>query len=238
MNYRSANNFFEVNMIKDYNSEKMKQITQKEVEFLSRIIHDKKTLCLDVMCGYGRIANGLYDNGYLNVEGIDIGNFGIISEKKQFKFYNHDLYAWNSERKYEFCYSLYNSYPNYTNFIDTLNKCYEILTANGKMVIDIFSKEWRDTIPIENNRIVYEDEKTLVKLNRIYDGINEKSTYVVFDKITNTEKRFSFSQCTITKEKLAEIIPNTWEYYITDSQIEETRTDNQKNILILRKKGK
>jgi len=73
-------------MIKDYNSEKMKQITQKEVEFLSRIIPDKKTLCLDAMCGYGRIANELYNKGYINVEGIDIGNFDLISKKNNLNF--------------------------------------------------------------------------------------------------------------------------------------------------------
>lgn len=237
MDYISANNFFEVNMIKDYNSEKMRQITQKEIDFLSRIIPDKQTLCLDVMCGYGRIANELYNNGYVNIEGVDIGNFDLISEEKHFKFYNQNFYTWSSEKKYDFCYSLYNSYPNYKIFLDTIDKCYEILTTKGIMVIDIFSKEWRDLIPKENSRIVYEDNKTLVKLSRIFDGINEESTYIVLDKTTNNEKKFVFSQCTITKQKLAEIISSKWDYYITDSLGEKTRVDNQKNILVLRKKG-
>lgn len=232
--YCQASNFFEINMIKDYYSKKMIKITEKEIQFLQQYIVSKESNLLDVMCGYGRLANRLFDLGYENVDGIDLGNFDFINEKKKFKFYNCDFFKWESEHLYDFAYSLYNSYVDYNSFLDVINKCYYLLNEKGILIIDIFDKDWRDSISKKSYRVVDEKENEKVELFRYYDGINEKSIY----RITNDKgiNEFSFSQCVISKEKLKEIIPECWNVEILNSIETKTRDDNQKNILILRKK--
>jgi len=235
MNYSEANNFFEVNMIKDFNSEKMKWITEKEAKFIDRIIQSRSSLGLDVMCGYGRIANKLHELGYTNLEGVDIGNFDFISEKKKIPFYNQDVYSWVPDKKYDFCYSLYNSYINLEQVKTTINKCCSFIKNDGIAIIDVFNKEWRDSIDVDSHRIVHEDDLISVELDRHYDGLCETSVYSILDKNNLTTKEFSFSQCFLTRDELISLIPEGCYYDITDSATEQTRENNQKNILILKK---
>ncbi len=233
--YSSAKSFFEVNMIKDYNSKKFQKITENERNFLQRSFLNTDANILDIMCGYGRLGNELYKLGYKNISGVDMGNFEFIPEKKLFNFYNADFYSWKPMILYDCCYSLYNSYSNYKAFIDTINRCNLILKENGVLIIDIFNKEWRDRIPDSSYRVVKEDDNEKVELFRYYDGKYERSIYRV--STADVTKEFSYLQCVITKEKLLDIIPNGWNVTITDSSVENTRDDNQKHILILRKKG-
>lgn len=233
-NYFDAKNFFEVNMIKDFNSEKFKEITSVEIKMLQKCISEPDAYILDVMCGYGRLGNELYKLGYKNLFGVDIDITSLIPEKRLFKFYNADFYNWESTLLYDFCYSLYNSYISSETFLDTINKCGLMLKKDGILVIDVFNKEWRDRQPNIMYRVVRDSEEEKVELLRSYDGEYEKSIY----KITrnNQVKEFSYSQCVISKEKLLNLIPNYWDITITDSSVEKTREDDQKNILILRKK--
>lgn len=232
--YSEAKNFFEINMIKDFNSKKFEKITYNEIKFLQKYILKKNANILDVMCGYGRLGNELHKLGYENISGVDQGNFDIISQRKSFNFYNADFYEWNSTNLYDYCYSLYNSYDNYELFSNTLNKCNNLLKNKGILIIDIFSKEWRDKLPDISYRVIKEDDNEKVELFRYYDGKYEKSVY----RVTNdyTVKEFSYSQCIINKQELLDIVENNWEVTITNSKIENTREDDQKHILILRKK--
>lgn len=232
--YFDAENFFEANMIKDFNSEKFKKITLNEIALLQKFIQKKDTYILDVMCGYGRLGNELYKLGYKNLFGIDIDMTNLIPEKRVFEFYNEDFYNWDSTFLYDFCYSLYNSYSNCEVFIDTINKCGLLLKRNGILIIDIFNKAWRDRLPNITHRVIKDNEVEKVELFRYYDGEYEKSVY----KITSDcqTKEFCYSQCVMSKEKLLNLIPDYWDVTITDSKIENTREDDQKNILILRKK--
>lgn len=232
--YSNANNFFEINMIKDFESKKMLQITDREVDFLQRIILNYDANILDVMCGYGRIGNRMHSLGYKNLSGVDMGNFDFIPEQKKFDFYNADFYNWHPLIVYDYCYSLYNSYNNYDEFLKTIERCKFMLKDNGILIIDIFNKEWRDKIDKYSYRVVSDAKDEKVELFRYYDGLNEKSIY----RISNNKgvREFPYSQCVITKDRLLEIIPNEWDITITDSSIEKTREDEQKNILILRKK--
>ena len=86
-NYFDAKNFFEVNMIKDFNSEKFKEITSAEIKMLQKCISEPDAYILDVMCGYGRLGNELYKLGYKNLFGVDIDITSLIPEKRLFKFY-------------------------------------------------------------------------------------------------------------------------------------------------------
>lgn len=232
--YFDAENFFEANMIKDFNSKKFKKITLNEIQMLRRYILKLDAYILDVMCGYGRLGNELYKSGYKNLHGIDIDNTSLISEKRLFKFYNADFYNWESTFLYDCCYSLYNSYNSCQSFLNTINKCGLLLKKDGILIIDVFNKEWRDKLPNVTYRIIKNDSEEKVELFRYYDGEYEKSIY----RITNNSeiKEFSYSQCVISKEKLLKLIPDCWDATITDSSVENTREDNQKNILILRKK--
>lgn len=234
--YSDAKNFFEINMIKDFDSKKMMRITNNEINFLRRMILNPETDILDVMCGYGRLANRLYDLGYQKIAGVDMGNFDFISEQKKFNFYNADFYNWIPVTFYDYCYSLYNSYDSYESFLKTIARCKSMLRENGILIIDIFNKDWRDRLPDTSYRIVSEEQGEKVELFRYYDGLYEQSIYRISNSVG--VKEFSYSQCVITKEKLLEIIPDDWDITITDSSIENTRDDDQKNILILRKKVK
>lgn len=232
--YSEAENFFEANMIKDYNSKKFRKITSNEIKLLQKYILEPDAHILDIMCGYGRLGNELYKLGYKNLSGIDIGNSNLIPEQRLFNFYNADFYNWESTILYDYCYSLYNSYDSYKSFLDTIDRCNLILRKNGILIIDIFNKEWRDRLPSTTYRIISNEENEKVELFRYYDGEYEKSIY----KISSNSgiKEFSYSQCVITKDKLFKLIPNDWNITITDSSIENTRDDDQKNILVLRKK--
>lgn len=232
--YFEANNFFEVNMIKDFNSEKFKKITSGEIKFLQKYILGLDAYVLDVMCGYGRLGNELYKLGYKNLIGVDIDNTKLIPEKRLFEFYNADFYNWKSSFLFDYCYSLYNSYSDYGALLDTINKCNLLLKNDGILIIDVFNKEWRDRLPNIMHRVISDDADGRVELTRCYDGEFERSVY----RIVNSSgiKEFSYSQCVISKDKLVNLVPNCWDVIITDSSVENTRDDDQKNILVLRKK--
>lgn len=234
--YSDAKNFFEINMIKDFDSKKMMRITENEIKFLRRMIPNSEADILDVMCGYGRLGNRLWDLGYKKINGVDMGTFDFIPETKKFNFYNADFYDWIPLCYYDYCYSLYNSYDSYESFLKTIDRCKLVLNENGTLIIDIFNKDWRDRLSDTSYRIVSDEKSEKVELFRYYDGLYEKSVYRISNN--NGIKEFSYSQCVITKDKLLEIVPSDWDITITDSSIEKTRDDEQKNILILRKKVK
>lgn len=106
------------------------------------------------------------------------------------------------------------------------------------MIVDIFSKEWRDTLPGSQHRIVYSSNMVEVELFRRYDDGLETSIYQVYNKCTNEIYKYQFTQCMIDKDRLLKIIPEGWNFTLTTSKDEKTREDNQKHILILRKEGK
>ena len=201
--YSNAKNFFEINMIKDFYSKKMMTITNNEINFLQRTILNPDAEILDVMCGYGRLANRLYDLGYQKISGVDMETFNFISEQKKFNFYNADFYNWIPFCFYDYCYSLYNSYDSYESFLKTIDRCKSILKENGILIIDIFNKDWRDRLPETSYRIVSNEQTEKIELFRYYDGLHEKSIYRISDN--NSIREFSYSQCVITKDKLLEI---------------------------------
>ena len=104
--YSNAKNFFEINMIKDFDSKKMMTITDNEINFLKKKILNTDSDILDVMCGYGRLGNRLYDLGYQKISGVDMGTFDFIPEQKKFNFHNADFYNWIPLSFYDYCYSL------------------------------------------------------------------------------------------------------------------------------------
>lgn len=232
--YSEAKSFFEINMIKDFNSKKMETITDNEIDFLKRNITNLDAYILDVMCGYGRLGNRLHDSGYKNIFGVDMGTFDFIPEQKKFNFDNADFYNWIPPILYDYCYSLYNSYDSYETFLKTIDRCKLFLKENGILIIDIFNKVWRDRLPNTSYRIVSDNKNEKIELFRNYDGLYEKSIYKISNE--NGVKEYLYSQCVISKDKLLEIVSNDWDITITDSNIENTRDDDQKNILILRKK--
>lgn len=160
--YSNAKNFFEINMIEDFDSKKMMTITDNEINFLQRMISNPDAEILDVMCGYGRLGNRLYDLGYQKISGVDMGTFDFIPEKRKFNFYNADFYNWIPSRFYDYCYSLYNSYDSYESFLKTIDRCKLMLKEKGILIIDIFNKDWRDRLPDTSYRIVNDEQKRKV----------------------------------------------------------------------------
>lgn len=236
MNYGKIDNFFEINMIKDYNSKNFKKITENEVNFLTSNISRNSSI-LEIMCGYGRLANKLSKLGYKNLDGVDIGSFDFILEPKEFNFYQNNYYEWVTDKKYDYCYSIYNSYVNYNEFLSVIEKAKKLLNKNGVLIIDIFNNEWRNRQSKKYYKLVNEDENIKVELFRDYNGINEISKYKVLNKKNNVEKTYKFSQYFASKKQLLELDSDIWEVIYIDSKTAKTRDDDQKHILIMRKKG-
>jgi len=230
------NNFFEINMIKDYNSNKMKHITENEVMFLKRYIPNKNSKVLDIMCGYGRLANSLYNEGYLNITGVDVDDYLFIPEKKLFKFIKTDYFNNNLKDIYDFCYSIYNSYPNINSFLEVIDRCENNIEKNGILIIDIFSKEWRDRLEKYSKRTLIDNKDFLVELEREYDEEYETSRYCIFNRNTDEKKEYQYKQCVISRDKLLECIPSNWDATILNSKEEKTRDDDQKHILVLKRR--
>ena len=65
------NSFNEIGTYHNYTSKVMPKYTINEAEFIESIFSDKSAKILDIMCGYGRLANQLAKSGYNNITGID-----------------------------------------------------------------------------------------------------------------------------------------------------------------------
>ena len=81
-----------------------------------------------------------------------------------------------------------------------------------------------------------DNEEVLVELFRKYDGEYETTEYKIYLKKSGQTLKHKYSQCVVSKEKLLLSISNHWDVEIMNSQEVGTREDNQKHILVLRRK--
>jgi len=157
---------------------------------------------------------------------------------KDFIFINNDYLSFDFKGKYDYAYSLYNCYYNIEELLKNITKTHSILNENGVFVIDIFNKKWRDSIASDSYNELYNDDNYKLLVKRTYNSIKG-------DEVTSYElsyrgiliKNWTFTQRFFDLNDVTDIISgNDWSYSLYNSNDLGTRNDEQKNIVILRKK--
>ena len=230
--------FNEIGTYHTYSSEVMPRYTINEAKFIEKVFSDKNAKILDVMCGYGRLCNQLVKDGYTSITGIDTENYSFLGVPKDFIFINHDFLTYNFNEEYDCAYSLYNCYSNIDDLMTNINKVYSVLAENGLFIIDFFNKHWRDSIDPLFFKELYADDISRLVVKRYYDSISgdENTKYELYnnDKISriyNFTQKFFYLNDVIKRIDL-----NKWKISSYNSDDLLTRNNEQKNILILRKK--
>lgn len=233
------NNFNEIGTYHNYSSKVMPKYTETEVQFISDAIRSKNDKILDVMCGYGRIANGLVGKGYSDVTGIDSENYTFLGVPKNFKFINKDYLKYNFKNRYDCAYSLYNCYSDITGINHIISKTHSILNKDGIFIMDFFNKKWRDSIDPDFYKKLYDDGTNQLIIRRSYDS-NKGDEYTCYELYHEgmLMKKWDFLQRFFNLEDVVNLIDlSDWDYLLSNSSDLTTRTNEQKNIMILRKKN-
>lgn len=235
---KKLNSFNEVGTYHNYSSKVMPKYTVTESKFLESIFENKNAKILDVMCGYGRLANQLVKNGYNKITGIDSENYEFLGVNKDFIFINDEFLKYPFTEKYNYAYSLYNCYSSEKELMENITKTHTILDGNGLFIIDFFNKKWRDSIEPGFYKELYKDDKYKLIVTREYDKVTGKEiTYYKLyykDSVVNT---WQFTQKFFEIDKIVDMLDlSKWNYSLYDSGDLETRTNQQKYIMLLRKK--
>lgn len=142
----NLNSFEDIGMYHNYTSKVMPNYTSSECDFLENVFEDKSKKVLDVMCGYGRIANELVSRNYQNVYGVDCSEYSFLNVDKDFNFTLNDFFKYRSLLRFDYLYSLYNCYENVEQLKKVIDKMTSLSSEDAIMVLDVFCKEWRDSI--------------------------------------------------------------------------------------------
>ncbi len=236
---KKLNNFNEIGTYHNLTSEVMPSYTNIECDFLnSRLQNDKSKKILDIMCGYGRLANKLKERGYQNICGIDNEEYSVFNIPKDFTYICDDFINYEFDDDFDFAYSLYNCYDSNDYLYAVIMKANSVLTLNGELVIDCFNKQWRDSIDPFFEKVLYQDDNYKLVVNREYDKtkVKEITKYTLFYK-NIIVKEFEFEQKFFDKNDILSVIdPTIWNYELQDSSVLHTRTNSQKNVMVLRRK--
>lgn len=94
------------------------------------------------------------------------------------------LLSHDFRNKYDYAYSLYNCYSNIEELLKIITKTHSILNADGVFIIDIFNKEWRDSIASDFYKELYKDDNYKLVVKRTYDSTkgDEVTLYELFYK--------------------------------------------------------
>lgn len=232
------NSFNEVGTYHNYSSKVMPSYTDREAKFIESICPSKKARILDIMCGYGRLSNALVHDGYEDITGIDSEGYRFLGVIKDFKFIQADFKTYDFQKKYDLAYSLYNCYANLDDLDNIISKSHTLLDDNGILIIDYFNKIWRDSINPYFYKVLYDDGKYQLIIRRTYN--KQKGDEVTYYELYDNHcliKAWDFKQRFFSWQDVMEIInPNEWNYSLSNSSDLTTRTNEQKNVMVMRKK--
>lgn len=236
---KKLENFNEIGTYHNLTSKVMPGYTNIECDFLNnRLQNDKSKKILDIMCGYGRLANKLKERGYQNIYGIDNENYSVFNIPKDFTYICDDFINHEFDDNFDFAYSLYNCYDSNDHLYNVIMKANSVLTPNGELIIDCFNKQWRDSIDPFFEKVLYQDDNYRLVVNREYDKIKGKeiTKYTLFYK-NIIIKESEFEQKFFDKDDILSVIdPVKWNYELQDSSVLHSRTNNQKHVMVLRRK--
>ena len=117
-------------------------------------------------------------------------------------------------------------------------KANSVLNPNGELVIDCFNKKWRDSIDPFFEKVLYKDDNYKLVVNREYDKTKGQETtrYTLYYK-NIIVKTYEFKQKFFSKDDVLSVVDSTrWDYELRDSSVLHSRTNNQKHVMVLRRK--
>lgn len=235
---KSLSNFNEIGTYHNYTSKVMPKYTITEAKFLESLIADKAAKILDIMCGYGRLANQLALDGYSRITGIDREDYSFLGIPKDFVYIKNDFLDYKFKDKYNFAYSLYNCYGSIEEISKNIEKTHSLLDESGSFVIDVFNKEWRDSIDPNFYKELYVDDRHKLIIKRTYDSKTGEE-FTIYELYINNlfTNEWTFTQQFFNLEDVIETIDGSkWDFSVYNSGSLTTRTNEQKNIMILRRK--
>ena len=214
-----AHNYFSFVFQKNY--------TIHELELIESLIPSRDSRVLDIMCGYGRMANALTNMGYKNIVATDRNKYDYVDYN--FEFVQDDVLRADLGEN-DLIYSLYNCYDSVEFLNNLVSKIKSSLTPNGKYLIDVFNAEWRASIDKKTQYVVYWDNRYLLDMVRVYDvdTAMETTTYTLYD---GKKKLYTYSY-THRFFTLDEIKPIFSDANILTSDMTKTRNNNQKFVII------
>ena len=117
---------------------------KKEVEFLEKLI-DKDSKVLDIGCGTGMHASILEEDGY-EIDGLDLNEEMLDIAKKRINgyLYNQNILDIKVDKKYDVIISMFaviNHLKNIYELEKALSNLKNILTDNGKIIIDLHNPQ-------------------------------------------------------------------------------------------------
>ena len=235
---KKLNSFNEIGTYHNYSSKVMPKYTIQEANFLNEIFENKNGKVLDIMCGYGRLANALVSNGYSDVTGIDAEKYDFLGIPKDFKYINDEFLKHRFTDNYDYAYSLYNCYGNIHELYNNIYKARDILNRNGILIVDFFNKEWRDSIEEGFYKELYKDDQYKLVIKRTYNKTTgDETTYYELYYLDHLIKSWQFTQKFFNQQEVTDIIDSSdWSCSLYNSSGLTTRTNEQKNIMIMRKK--
>lgn len=235
----NIDSFNELGTYHNFTSKVMPIYTDTECKFLNdRFYGNKDKKILDIMCGYGRIANRLKQLGYKNIYGIDSENYEFLHVPKDFTFINDDYLQHEFNNHFDFVYSLYNCFDSIDYMGKIFDKTYSILTDGGVFIADCFNKQWRDNVAPDFEKVLYKDDNYTLIIKRDYDSktANEITWYELYYK-TQKIKEYEYVQKFFSCNEILEVIDSSkWNVNISDSLQLQSRTNAQKHVMVLGKK--
>lgn len=231
-------NFDDIGMYHNYTSKVMPGYTQTECGFLEKVFIDKKEPVLDVMCGYGRIANELVKRNYKNVYGVDFSDYSFLNVDKDFIFSKDDFFHYQPGILFKYLYSLYNCYENKDYLRKVIAKMTELSADNAFVILDVFNKEWRDKIDSEFYKLLFDSSPVKLEISRHYDDATGIETTKYLKTLSDNEQEvYSFSQKFFTQTEIEESIDyKKWDIDFLTSDVVGSRNNNQKRILVLKRR--
>lgn len=231
--------FNEVGTYHNFTSKVMSKYTSNEIRFLDEKLHGEKDKeILDIMCGYGRIANELKKFGYKKITGIDSEKYEFLNIPKDFIYIKDDYLKHNFDQLFDFVYSLYNCYYSNEYLDKIVNKTHSVLNEGGLFILDCFNKNWRDEINPKFEKVLYNDDDYTLIIKRNYNknSGNEKTWYELYYKSSKI-KEYEYVQKFFSLGDVFEIINSSkWDSQLLDSLQLNSRTNSQKHVMVLRKK--
>ena len=231
--------FNEVGTYHNFTSKVMPKYTSNEIKFLDEKFRGKKDKkILDIMCGYGRIANELKRLGYKKITGIDGEKYEFLNISKDFIYIKDDYLKHNFDQLFDFAYSLYNCYDSNEYLEQIVNKTHSVLNEGGLFILDCFNKNWRDEINPKFEKVLYSDDNYTLVIKRDYNknNGNEITWYELYYK-SNKIKEYEYVQKFFSLNDIFEIINSSkWDNQLLDSLQLNSRTNSQKHVMVLRKK--
>lgn len=228
--------FEEIGMYHNYTSSVMPIYTKKECDFLEKLFSRKNAFVLDAMCGYGRIANELAIRNYVNLYGVDLENYDFLEVDKDFHFIQSDIFKFNPNIEFDYLYSFYNCYSSKEELKRLLDKLRNISSDKSIIAVDIFSKEWRDSIERNSYKLLSERDDKKLEIFREYEPKSGIETIKYVKSYLNGHKKtYELSQKFFTSEDIIDLATNFSDYDIVSSYDINSRKDNQKRILVLRR---